>query len=242
MNPAVFGYQPNPAFSGPAQGDPAAAKKLLEQAGVKLPYPITFTYPTTDTRDKQAAALKETWDAAGFDTTLDGLGDTYYDVIQKPDKASDVIWAGWGADWPSAITVTPPLFDSRPNLTSNSDGQDYGAYKSDKFNALVDQAQSATSLSDQTTALQEADKVLGQDTAYVPIEVQKFYFLYGSKVPTTSTPRRRPATRTSVRSRSRTDRPVVPSTPTSGGRLGGRPTLTSDRGGATPRCTRAVRR
>jgi peptide/nickel transport system substrate-binding protein len=182
VNPAVVGYQPNPAFDGPQEGDPEAAKAMLEDAGVKMPYPITFTYPSTETADKQAAALKETWDEAGFDVTLDGLGDTYYDVIQKPTKDSDVIWGGWGADWPSAITVTAPLFDSRINLTSASDGQDYGAYESDEFNSLVDQAQSSSSLDDQTAALQEADKVLGEDVAYIPLEVANFYFLHGSKV------------------------------------------------------------
>jgi peptide/nickel transport system substrate-binding protein len=182
VNPAVVGYQDNPAFSGPQEGDPDAAKQMLEDAGVEMPYPIKFTYPKSDTADKQAAALKETWDQAGFDVTLDGLGDTYYDVVQQPDKTSDVVWAGWGADWPSAITVTPPLFDSRINLTANSDGQDYGAYKSDEFNGLVDEAQAATTLDDQTAALQEADKVLGEDVAYIPLEISQFYFLYGSKV------------------------------------------------------------
>lgn len=182
VNPTVVGYQPNPAFEGSNSGDPEAAKKLLQEAGVKMPYPIKFTYPKSDTLDKMAAALKDTWDKSGFNVTLDGLGDTYYDVIQKPDKDSDVIWGGWGADWPSAITVTPPLFDSRINLTQNSDGQDYGAYKSDKFNSLVDQAQAATSLEDQTKALQEGDKVLGEDTAYIPLEIAQFYFLRGSKV------------------------------------------------------------
>ncbi len=182
VNPAVVGYQANPAFSGPQAGDPEAAKKLLEEAGAKMPYPIKFTYPTSETMDKMAAALKQTWDKAGFDVTLDGLGDTYYDVIQKPTKTSDVIWGGWGADWPSAITVTAPLFDSRINLTSGSDGQDYGAYKSDEFNSLVDEAQSASSLDDQTKALQDADVVLGKDTAYIPLEVANFYFLRGSKV------------------------------------------------------------
>jgi peptide/nickel transport system substrate-binding protein len=92
------------------------------------------------------------------------------------------MWGGWGADWPSAITVTPPLFDSRPNLTENSDGQDYGAYQSDEFEALVDQAQSATTLDDQTAALQESDTVLGKDIAYIPLEVSRFYFLHGSNV------------------------------------------------------------
>ena len=182
VNPAVVGYQANPAFSGPQEGDPAAAKKLLEEAGVTLPYPLKFTYPSSETADKQAAALKETWDEAGFETTLDGLGDTYYDVIQKPTKDSDVIWGGWGSDWPSAITVTAPLFDSRPNLTENSDGQDYGAYDSDEFNGLVDQAANAATLEDQTAALQQADIVLGQDVAYIPLEIAQFYFLHGSKV------------------------------------------------------------
>ena len=182
VNPAVVGYQPNPAFSGPQEGDPEGARALLEEAGVQIPYPIKFTYPSSETADKQAAALKETWDAAGFDVTLDGLGDTYYDVIQKPDKDSDVIWGGWGADWPSAITVTPALFDSRINLTENSDGQDYGGYKSDEFNALVDKAQAASTLEEQTKYLQEADLVLGKDVAYIPLEVANFYFLHGSKV------------------------------------------------------------
>ncbi|MGD9960197.1 ABC transporter substrate-binding protein [Nocardioides sp.] len=182
VNPAVVGYQPNPAFEGDKSGDPEAAKALLEEAGVTLPYPIKFTYPQTDTADKQAAALKETWDKAGFDVTLDALGDTYYDVIQKPDNDSDVMWGGWGADWPSAITVTAPLFDSRPNLTANSNGQDYGAYKSDAFNALVDKAANAANLDDQTAALQEADIQLGKDVAYIPLEIAQFYFLNGSKV------------------------------------------------------------
>jgi peptide/nickel transport system substrate-binding protein len=164
------------------EGDPAAAKALLEDAGVTLPYPLKFTYPQSDTADQQAAALKETWDEAGFEVTLDPLGDTYYDVIQKPDKDSDVMWGGWGADWPSAITVTPPLFDSRPNITANSYGQDYGGYKSDEFNAKVDEAANASDLDAQTAALQEADAILGEDIAYIPLEIAVFNWMWGSKV------------------------------------------------------------
>ena len=178
---------------------------------MSIPYPLIFQYPSSDTADKQAAGLKQTWEKAGFKVTLDGLGDTYYDVIQKPDNDGDVMWAGWGADWPSAITVTPPLFDSRPNSgQSTSNGQDYGDYQSDAFNALVDQAQSASSLDDQTKALQEADLRLGKDAAYIPLDFQKFYFLYGSKVHGYVNTPSSAATRTSVRSGSRTDPPVVP--------------------------------
>ncbi len=186
VNPAVVGYRDNPAFTAPESGDPAAAKKLLEGAGVTLPYPLIFQYPSSDTADKQAAGLKQTWEKAGFKVTLDGLGDTYYDVIQKPSNDGDVMWGGWGSDWPSAITVTAPLFDSRPNGVgvkgATSNGQDYGNYRSDAFNKLVDEAQSAASLDDQTTALQEADVQLGKDVAYIPLDIQKFNFLRGSKV------------------------------------------------------------
>jgi peptide/nickel transport system substrate-binding protein len=78
--------------------------------------------------------------------------------------------------------VTPPLFDSRPNLTKNSNGQDYGAYKSAEFNALVDQAQEATDLDQQTQLLQQADKVLAKDVAYIPTDTAIFYMLRGSDV------------------------------------------------------------
>ena len=133
VNPVVAGYAPNPAFADiPLAGDIEGAKALLADAGVTTPYPITFTYPQSDTLDKQAAALKDTWDKAGFDVTLDPLGDVYYDAIQKPTKESDVIWGGWGADWPTPMTIGPALFDSRPNISAASLGQDYGAYKSDE--------------------------------------------------------------------------------------------------------------
>jgi peptide/nickel transport system substrate-binding protein len=185
VSPSLVGYRPNPAFANiPLEGDPAGAKKLLQEAGVTLPYPITFTYPSSTTADKQARALKEGWDKAGFTTTLAGESDqnTYYNDIQEPGLEADVVWAAWGADWPSAITVTPPLFDSRPNLTKNSRGNDYGAYRSDEFNRLVDQAQAATTLDAQTQALQQADAVLGKDVAYIPLEVRRFYYLRGSGV------------------------------------------------------------
>jgi peptide/nickel transport system substrate-binding protein len=182
VNPAVKGYQEG-LFPG-GKGDPEKSKQLLQQAGVQMPYPITYTYPSTPTADKQAAAIKAGWEAGGFKVTLDGVAnsDTYYTNIQKPDQKADIIWAGWGADWPSAITVTPPLFDSRPNLTKNSNGQDYGAYKSNEFNALVDQAQNATDLDQQTKILQDADKVLAKDVAYIPIDTTIFYMLRGSGV------------------------------------------------------------
>jgi peptide/nickel transport system substrate-binding protein len=183
VNNGVASYVPNPAFADlPSAGDVDAAKALLEESGEKTPYPITFTYAASDTNDQIAAVLKENWDAAGFDTKLDPLTDTYYDVISRPDKESDVMLAGWGADWPSAMTVLPPLFDSRPNFSSTTCGNDYGCYDSDAFNEIVDKAANSTDIEEQNGYLQEADAQLGTDVAYIPLYILKNYYMRGSKV------------------------------------------------------------
>jgi peptide/nickel transport system substrate-binding protein len=183
--PDVSGYRPNPSFGKlPMKGRIAAAKRLLRSAKVKLPYRIRFTYPSSPLMDAMAKRLAHSWNKAGFKTVLNGKRSTYayYTGIQNPKQKSSVVWAGWGADWPSAITVTPPLFDSRANLTRHSNGQDYGHYRSKAFNKLVDKAQRARSLSAQTKALRKADALLGRDTAYIPMDITRFWFLHGSGV------------------------------------------------------------
>src|SRR5688572_9884303 len=87
VNPGVSGYTPNPAFAddNDNDGDPEAAKALLDEAGVKQPVAIKLAYPTSPTADKAMAVIKEGWDAAGFDVALEPQGDTYYDVISRPD-------------------------------------------------------------------------------------------------------------------------------------------------------------
>lgn len=188
VNPSVPGYKSLPQFENVGGGDPDAAKKILTDAGVAMPYKIKFTFDgATETAKKQAAALKDTWDKSGFDVTLNPLTDAYYPTIQDPNSDSDLTWAGWGADWPSALTVTAPLFDSRINLTPSSNNQDYGNYKSDEFNKLVDEAQAAGTVEEQTAALQKADEVLGKDYAYIPLEQALFNWVHGSKIGTFAT-------------------------------------------------------
>jgi peptide/nickel transport system substrate-binding protein len=183
VNPTLIGYQDNPNFTAPQSGDAAAAKKLLQESGEKLPYPIKYTYSGgSPTSDKAASALKAGWEKAGFKVTLDPLTDTYYDVINKPTADGDVFWGGWGADWPSIATVIPPLFDSRINLTSASNGQDYGNYRSDKVNKMFDEAAQMSDVNDQAKKYAEIDDQLGKDVAYIPTEVTQFYLLRGSKV------------------------------------------------------------
>ena len=183
VHPSVIGYKENPNFPAPKTGDVDGAKKLLQSSGEPMPYPIKFTYSGgTPTTDKSAAALKATWEEAGFKVTLDPLAETYYDVINKPTADGDVFWGGWGADWPSIATVIPALFDSRVNLTSNSNGQDYGNYRSDTVNKLIDKAASLPEVGEQAEVYAQIDDQLGKDVAYIPLDISQFYRLHGSKV------------------------------------------------------------
>jgi peptide/nickel transport system substrate-binding protein len=185
VNPSTPGYRANPDFSADGKPDIAKAKQLLQESGETLPYPIKLTYPIgSDATDKAFAALKATYDQAGFDVTLDGLDPSgpYYDTIQKPGSDSDLIWGGWGPDWPSISTVIPPLFDSRVNLSKASNGQDYGNYHSDAVNAAIDAASAETDLTKANQMWADVDTMLANDVAYIPLDTSQFYFLRGSNV------------------------------------------------------------
>jgi peptide/nickel transport system substrate-binding protein len=185
VNPSTPGYVANPAFGEAKGADIEGAKKLLEESGETLPYPIKLTYPIgSDASNKAFAALKATYDEAGFNVTLDGLDSSgpYYDTVQKPGSDSDLMWGGWGADWPSISTVIPALFDSRVNLTKESTGQDYGQYESDDVNAAMDAASAEIDLDKANQMWSDVDNMLAEDVAYIPLDTSMFYFLHGSNI------------------------------------------------------------
>jgi peptide/nickel transport system substrate-binding protein len=106
------------------------------------------------------------------------------DVIQNPANAEkyDITWAGWGADWPNASTVIPPLFDSRVNISSASNGSDYGWYASPSTNAAIDAAYNEPDASKRNAMWAALDEKLAKEVAYIPLDITKFPRLHGSKV------------------------------------------------------------
>jgi peptide/nickel transport system substrate-binding protein len=185
MSPTLLGYKDANVFGAPDNGDPAKAKQLLQEAGVPIPYPITFNYSGgTPTTQKEAATVKEGWEKAGFKVTLNEQTDTYYDILQNPNNASkyDVCWAGWGADWPSGSTVIPALFDDRLNITAKSNGQDYGWYASKAVDAQIDAALNKADATEQANSWADIDQTLAKDVAYIPLLINKWVFIRGSGV------------------------------------------------------------
>ncbi len=182
-NQSLACYHDFNPFGAPTSGDPTGAKKVLTDAGITTPVKITVAYRKTATQDKAFSALKSTWDQAGFNVTLEGVTDKYYRVISSPaQKATDVFWASWGADWPSGSTDIPPLFDGRINITATSTNQDYGYFNNDAVNKAIDAAYLISDPAAREKAWGAIDETINKDGGVVPLVNQKFVFLRGSNV------------------------------------------------------------
>ena len=78
--------------------------------------------------------------------------------------------------------MIPPLFDSRINLSKESNAQDYGNYNSDDVNAAMDAASAETDLDTANQMWSDVDNMLAEDVAYIPLDISQFYFLHGSNI------------------------------------------------------------
>jgi peptide/nickel transport system substrate-binding protein len=184
INPALPAF-PNIPLPAGDKGDQAKAKQMLQDAGLTLPVKITVAYRKSETQDKVFSGLKTAWDAAGFNTQLDGFSANYYATIQSPASATkyDAMWAGWGADYPSASTDIPPLLDSRINITAGGSGQDYGYFDNADFNKGIDAAILISDQAAREKAWGDLDtQAVTKYFAIVPLIVDKFVFVHGSKV------------------------------------------------------------
>ncbi len=185
INSGLPAFPNTPLLAGD-KGDPAKAKQLLTDAGFTLPVKITVAYRKNDTLDKVFAGLKAGWDAAGFDTQLTGIpAEQYYSSLQSPANATkyDAMWAGWGADFPSASTVIPQLLDSRSQITSGGPGQDYGYFSNADFNAGIDKAYAITDATEANKAWGALDtEAVTKYFAVIPLINDQFVFVHGSNV------------------------------------------------------------
>ncbi|WP_201467561.1 ABC transporter substrate-binding protein [Janibacter melonis] len=164
-------------------GDPEAARALLTRAKQESPR-IRVAYRSGEQSDAAMAALKSGWEKAGFVVELEGLGEDYYTTIAQPASAKkyDVFWSSWGADYPSAATVLPPLFDDRINITSASSGRDYGYVRDDAVNAAMDKAMAVADADRRAAAWTKVDTTLLEQGSYVPLVQHRSTFVAGQEV------------------------------------------------------------
>jgi peptide/nickel transport system substrate-binding protein len=165
----------------PDTGDPAYAKQLITESGVATPS-ISWDYAQTPVADKAAAIIVQSLGLAGIKVTPNPIErGKYYSVVFDPQKAHEFGNAGWGADWPNASTVIPPLF-------TKEGGWDLSQVDDAAFNAKVKTAQSETDRAKQATLWQALNVETMQNMWVIPTFFGYQQSLMGSKLATVTGP------------------------------------------------------
>ncbi len=183
ISPTVTGYDPSFDPFGKKKkpaGDPEKAKALLEKAG-KTGLKLTFGYINTPEGQQYSTAMAAGLEKAGFDVQRQEIpAETYYDQISKVDNNFDIYHTAWGADWPSASTVIPPLYDGR----QIQDGAaNYSHIDDPKVNADIDKASTITDPVKAAEAWNAINEYIVKDVvSNIPTAYYKQTQIAGSKI------------------------------------------------------------
>jgi peptide/nickel transport system substrate-binding protein len=185
--PGNVGYVPGfnafPANTG--GGNPAAAKKLLAQAGYPNGLSIKILSSTSDPGPRVAQALQSSLNAGGFKVTLVPVtqSDYYGKYLTQPGTAKRDVWdialPGYIPDWfgNNGRSVVQPLF-TNPGLAST----DWSGYDNPTENALVDKALTARTPAQAQALWAQAQTFVMKDAGYVPVNVQKWPLYHSSRL------------------------------------------------------------
>jgi peptide/nickel transport system substrate-binding protein len=161
----------------PNTGDPELAKKLIQESGDPAPT-VTYNFADTPTGQKVASCVIDSLGKAGITVNPQPLErGKYYSIVFDPKKTGDhaIGTGGWGADWPNASTVIPPLFTQKG-------GWDLSELDDATVNKAIDDAQQLTDRAAQTKAWQDLNKQVGQQMWIIPTFFGLSQTLSGGKV------------------------------------------------------------
>lgn len=180
ITPGIAGREQYDLYPAGATGDPAQAKKLLAQAGVKG---LTLTLATGSDPISTAIsqAVQEAYKAAGINVVIKPLDANAFAALVTGNSASgyDLALSSWQPDFPSAMDNIEPLFASDMIGSGN---YNISRLSDPHVDALIHQAEGTI---DQTAAGKiwaQADKAILADAAVVPLIYNKNSFLRGSNV------------------------------------------------------------
>jgi peptide/nickel transport system substrate-binding protein len=185
LGPSVREAGLTPAKGARVEGNPDAARSLLEKAGLKLPLKVRVVHAESRLIDKAYAALEAGWERAGFDVERTAVPpEDYYKTIEKASagKDFDVFRGSWLPDIPSASAVLPALFDARINVDSSGPGQDVGYFDDKAVAKLMDQAEATADPGKRAGLWAKADDLIRERGGYVALAATKVLHIHGSGV------------------------------------------------------------
>ncbi|MFC5718858.1 ABC transporter substrate-binding protein [Streptomyces gamaensis] len=182
LAPSIDGYRPGDPFGKKAKpaGDPDKARQLLKEAG-KEGQEIVYAYSNTDVQQKVSVVVTQALERAGFKVQKKEIdANIYQNAIGKVDNGFDIYRSSWGADWPVASTIVPPLYDGR-NIADGS--QNYPHINDPSVNAEIDRINAIPDVKKAAPEWQKlADRILSENAPAVPTFYNLLFSLWGSNL------------------------------------------------------------
>ncbi len=142
---------------------------------------LTFGYINTPEGQQYSTAMAAGLKKAGFNVQRQEIpAETFYDQVSKLNNPYDIFHTAWGADWPSASTVIPPLYDGR----QIADGASvYSQINDAHVNSEIDRINTITDPVKSAAEWEKLDKyLLTKVVNEVPTAYYKQTQIAGSKV------------------------------------------------------------
>lgn len=185
-NPAATSMVP-PGIPGAKDGicefcryDVAGAKAALAEwttAGNKQAKPLKIQLNAAAGHEPVVQIIIDNLKAVGIEAVADPFpGETYFS--QLADGACVMCRSGWYADYATYDNFTYDLFHS-----DAIGGNNHGGYSNPKFDALIDEAKSATDLDKAIDLYNEAEDILlNKDIGVVPYLYYTIDYVYSDKL------------------------------------------------------------
>lgn len=162
-------------------GDPAAARKLLAEAGQSKGFTLTVDARAAATEQAVAVAVQQGLKRVGIKVKINTIDtSTFYEVIGTPSQQHDAALTGWCPDWPGGTTFLPPLFDGR--LISAKGNSVLSMLDDKKIQKRIDDIAGMDDETAQNEAYGKLDAEIMKLAPIVPLNYTKTVLVVGSNI------------------------------------------------------------
>ncbi len=190
IGPGADGYVPFNDYQTPKnQGDPGKCKTLLAAAGFPNGFSVKYFYRNSGNHPAIFQEIQSDLGKCGVTVVGTPIATGFYGSsgigVTSPDGLKAGKWdmtdAGWGPDWFSSTngrSILPDILDGALSFP----GSDWGGYDDPAVDALVNQAEAATTAAAGASLWHQADVQVMKDAPIIPLQTQLYAIFRSARV------------------------------------------------------------